>query len=486
MGKNTNKKASVKSIKKNNLNKYLIGGIFSVILVLGLVFYFFLIPKINLIGGSYIVIEYPNKYVEKGYKANISGKDISNKVWLTGNVDDSTVGIYEVKYKIRKNMFVITKVRTVEIRDSVKPEIELEGAKQLELCPLEKYIEEGYSAFDNYDGDISSKVTIEQREEEIVYRVKDSSNNEAIVKRLVARIDDQKPKIDIKSDKNIYVLFGENFIYPDFSAIDNCDGDITEKVAVSGEVDADNYGEYELKYKVFDTKGNVSEEIIMVHVVDKIEPQPPIKGAIYLTFDDGPSNSITPKLLDILKEKEVKATFFVINGHSELDYLIKREYDEGHAIALHSLTHNYARIYASDEAFFNDLKGISDRVYNIIGRRVKITRFPGGSSNTVSRNYNRGIMTRLTKALLEQGYHYFDWNVSSGDAGGARTKGDVYRNVVNNLSLNQANVVLFHDYENNYKTLDAISDIIDYGKANGYQFLTIDMSTAMVRHGVNN
>ena len=118
--------------------------------------------------------------------------------------------------------------------------------------------------------------------------------------------------------------------------------------------------------------------------------------------------------------------------------------------------------------------------------KSNIIRFPGGGSNTVSRNYSKGIMSILTKEVLNRGYHYFDWNVSSNDAGGAKTSEEVYNNVVKNLSKNRANVVLMHDFENNYKTLNAISDIIDYGKANGYQFLAIDMSTSMVRHSVNN
>jgi len=122
----------------------------------------------------------------------------------------------------------------------------------------------------------------------------------------------------------------------------------------------------------------------------------------------------------------------------------------------------------------------------ITGIESKIMRFPGGSSNTVSKSYSKGIMTYLSNEVLNRGYHYFDWNVSSLDAGGAKTKEQVYKNVVNNLKFNRANIVLMHDFENNYKTLNALSDIIDYGLANGYEFLSIDMTTPLVRHGVNN
>ncbi len=95
-------------------------------------------------------------------------------------------------------------------------------------------------------------------------------------------------------------------------------------------------------------------------------------------------------------------------------------------------------------------------------------------------------MTSLSKEVLNRGYHYFDWNVSSGDAGGANTKQKVYSNVVNGLRYNRSNVVLMHDFEGNYKTLNALADIIDYGLKNNYKFETITMDTPMVTHKPNN
>ena len=205
---------------------------------------------------------------------------------------------------------------------------------------------------------------------------------------------------------------------------------------------------------------------------------------IYLTFDDGPSSSITPELLDILKEENVKATFFVLNHGSNLDYLIKREYDEGHTVALHGSSHNYKQIYSSTDAFFNDLSIIQNKVESITGEKPMIIRFPGGSSNTVSR-FNPGIMSILTKEVNMKGYHYFDWNVGSGDAGEAHTPDEVYNNVIKNLG-NKNNVVLMHDYAGNYKTLNAIKRIIRYGKNNGYTFERITMNTPEIHHRVAN
>ena len=95
-------------------------------------------------------------------------------------------------------------------------------------------------------------------------------------------------------------------------------------------------------------------------------------------------------------------------------------------------------------------------------------------------------MSTLSNEVLSRGYHYFDWNVDCGDAGGARTSDTVYKNVVNNLSHNKTNVVLMHDFNNNYITVNALRNIIDYGLNNGYTFASIDMETPMVTHRILN
>ena len=201
-----------------------------------------------------------------------------------------------------------------------------------------------------------------------------------------------------------------------------------------------------------------------------------------MTFDDGPNEGTTNVILDVLKSEGVKATFFVTcNGP---DYLIKRIYDEGHTVALHTCTHNYANIYSSVDNYFADLNRISTRVKNITGYDAKIIRFPGGSSNTVSRNYQIGIMSTLTGMVLDKGYRYFDWNVDSMDASSSRSASDVYYNVVGSLSHSRSNVVLMHDIKQ--MTKDAIYDIINYGKNNGYSFARLEPDTYMIRHGVNN
>lgn len=473
--------------KKSSKSKSKIILICFVLLIILLIFIFiFFVPKIELFGSSYVKVEYGDLYKEAGYVAKYRGTDITDKVWIEGKINEEKIGIYNIKYKVRKNRIVVTKERKVEIVDTVAPVVTLLGDSSVNVCPNKEYIEDGYTAVDNYDGDLSNSVEVKVNDKDILYSVQDSSGNYVSVKRSIIKADETMPVITLKGGNNNYIVVGTKYVDPGYTAYDDCDGDLTNNVSIVGNVNYEKVGVYELTYSVKDSSGNFTSIIRKVTVTNKITTNAAKKGTIYLTFDDGPSGTITSKLLDILKEKNVKATFFVINHSNNLDYLIKREYDEGHTVALHSMTHSYPTIYSSVEAYFNDLNLISNKVYSLTGEKSMIIRFPGGSSNTISRNYSKGIMRTLTNEVLNRGYHYFDWNVSSGDAGGAKNSSDVYNNVVKNLSKNRANIVLMHDFENNYKTLNAISDIIDYGKANGYEFLSIDMSTSMVRHSVNN
>lgn len=210
------------------------------------------------------------------------------------------------------------------------------------------------------------------------------------------------------------------------------------------------------------------------------------KSVIYLTFDDGPSLTSTPKVLDILKKNGVNATFFVINYDKNGEKLIMRVHEEGNAIAIHGYSHDYGAIYSSEKAYMNNVTKLQDKLYNTLGYRVWVTRFPGGSSNLVSRHYKYGIMTKLVKEVDKKGFAYFDWNVSSGDAGGSINSDQVFRSVTGGLKKNRDNVVLMHDFSNNTKTIGALDAIIKYGKAHGYTFKTISTSTNEVHHGVQN
>lgn len=481
---NKNKKNN-KKIKKTLL--IILVSFVSILIIVGGCFIFF-IPNVKLLGSRIVTIKLNEEYKENGVSITYQGRDISKEVKIDSNVNNTKVGTYEVIYNIKKWPFEIEKKRTVKVIDDIIPEIILEGSNEVTICPSKKFEEIGFIATDNYDGDITDKVEIIEEEDKITYIVRDSSGNSFTTSRTFIRKDIEKPQISLKGSSVLYIEKGGVYNEPGYTASDNCEGDMTSVVVVDNNINTSNPGTHKITYNAIDKAGNETSVTRTVYVTyPKVSAPSGIykNSMIYLTFDDGPSN-VTGAILDVLKTKNVKATFFVINNSDSLNYLIKRAHDEGHTVALHTSSHKYDLVYSSVDNYFNDLYKISNKVKNITGVESKIIRFPGGGSNLVSRQYSSGIMSVLTNEVLARGYHYFDWNVDCEDAGGARNSTDVYKNVVNHLSHNQTNVVLMHDFANNYKTLDALDDIIDYGIANGYTFAAIDMNTPLVRHRVNN
>lgn len=440
-------------------------------------------PHIKLKGTNPTRVTYPNSYKEQGVTTPKYQKNLLSKVKIKNNIDETKLGEYQVTYTYPYLIFKLKKTRNVIIIDKTAPQITLQGNAETTVCPTQTYKEEGYTALDNYDGDITSKVKRNEEEGYITYTVKDTSKNKTTIKRKLIYEDKQPPLLALQGPTTIYLKQGTTYKEKGYTASDNCDGDLTNNVKVEGTINTNQEGINKLTYTVKDKAGN---ERAMQRTIIVTSNKQESRGVIYLTFDDGPSYTTTPKVLEILKEENIKATFFVIGTSPSFNEYVKREYNEGHTIALHSNTHNYSTVYSSPSAYWADLTQIQNKVNNIIGIKPTIIRFPGGSSNTVSRRYYNGIMTILTKEVTNNGYHYFDWNVLSGDAGDVSSSAEVYNNVTSALSHNRANVVLMHDFENNNYTLGALKDIIKYAKANGYIFDKITENTKEVHHQVNN
>ncbi|MCR4802232.1 MAG: polysaccharide deacetylase [Lachnospiraceae bacterium] len=214
--------------------------------------------------------------------------------------------------------------------------------------------------------------------------------------------------------------------------------------------------------------------------IPEVEDQTLIEGKkVYLTFDDGPSQN-TEQILDILKENDVKATFFVI-GHTDehsLD-MYKRIVDEGHTLAMHSYSHQYAKIYKSVKAFAKDMNSLSDLLYTVTGERTHFIRFPGGSSNTVS----AGDMTDFIRYANRAGYVYFDWNTINGDATGQNlTDNEMINNVMSNVNIFTNSVVLMHDCAGKEQTVKTLPKIINKLKKKHVTMLPINDTTPLVQH----
>ena len=183
-------------------------------------------------------------------------------------------------------------------------------------------------------------------------------------------------------------------------------------------LDTSKEGTYEVTYVAKDSSGNKITVKRKVNVIKKIgSDKQSNEKVVYLTFDDGPSEN-TKKIMDILAKYDAKATFFVTGRNQDYNYLIKDAYNAGHTIALHTYSHEYSTVYASVDAYFDDLNKVGQMVKKEIGFVPHYIRFPGGSSNTVSRRYCQGIMSTLTKEVVEKGYQYYDWNGDSTDASG--------------------------------------------------------------------
>ena len=180
---------------------------------------------------------------------------------------------------------------------------------------------------------------------------------------------------------------------------------------------------------------------------------------VYLTFDDGPSVN-TGQILDILKEYNVKATFFVIrrDGRNN-EKLYRRIVDEGHTLGMHSNTHEYSVVYGSTEAFKEDTASLQDFLYLVTGVESKYYRFPGGSSNRVSRI----DMKVFASELHDMGIEYYDWNVSAGDAVIPRPDSNtVYSNVISGIMHHDSSLVLLHDTASKKSTVAALPKILEY------------------------
>lgn len=435
---------------------------------------YFLTIHISFENIENVVINVFENYEDELPKACL--KDIFNncikKIEVTslGTVDTNKIGTYEITY-IAKNKQI---KKIISVLDTEKPVITIKD-EEIIACPNTSDINISYTVSDNYTQDLKVNKII--KDNNLILEAIDSSENKTTIIREINFLDNEKPKINLKGEKTIYLIKGEKYKEPGYEATDNCIKNMTEKVKVTNNININKVGKYEINYEASDG----FNKTVVNRIVYVYEKKPDISigdKVIYLTFDDGPS-VYTKELLNILKEYNVKATFFV-TGNGNREY-IKKAYNEGHSIGIHTYSHVYKNVYASEEAYFNDLEKVQKIIKEQTGEESRLVRFPGGSSNTVSR-FNKGIMTRLSKELERRGYKYFDWNVSSSDT--VKSNSDDIANTVIRRLKKGNNVVLQHDTK--YYSVKAVRKIIEYGLANGYTFAKLDVTSPTVHHGINN
>ncbi len=444
-------------------------------------------PIVKLNGEEVISVNVFDEYNDEGSKLLYDGTEVKSNLYelnVDNNVDTKIIGEYEVAYKYTFRKKEYKNVRKVNVIDTDKPTIKVASDTVYKYNTI--YSKIYYTAKDNYDGDLTKSVSVDYKDTEVILTVKDSSDNEESLILPVKEVEVEPLTLKLNGSPVYYIETNGSYNEKGVTVYDGNKEYKDYEVTTSSDVDLSKEGTYEIIYTV-DYYGVKTSIFRTIHVYNKLETPTREKAevgekVVYLTFDDGPG-IYTEEFLKILDEYDAKATFFVtdqFNG-KYLD-LIKEEYNRGHKIAVHTDTHKYS-IYASPEDYVNDFNNMNNKIENLIGEKTNLFRFPGGSSNTISRSYCNGIMKYLANLMESNGYVYFDWNVDSTDGAGSGTE-KIINNVLNGVRKNNESVVLMHDIHKS--TLNALPTILETLKNEGYEFRTLDEHSMTAHHGINN
>lgn len=411
-------------------------------------------------------------HVKKGKKILTKNK---YKVNIKSNVDTSKIGKYKVKYSIKVNGKKYDLNREVDVVDTTSPEIVLSATEvERDYCTKKDKVPITYTVTDNFDQDINDKVIIEEKDDKLIYKVSDFSGNTTEKEVVINYGEKPSNKFTLNGKSKVRVIVNKEYKEQGASYTDGCGNKIDAKITISGNVDTNVEGTYTLTYKV-DGMDSINRTVVVTHYDPK---------NIYLTFDDGPG-AYTRKVLSELDKYGVKSTFFVTNQFPGYQNLIKEEHDKGHKIAVHTYSHKYEEVYTSVDDYINDFNKMNEIINEKTGSYSKLFRFPGGSSNTVSRKYKAGVVTEIANEMTNRGYIYVDWNLSSGDADGKSTSEKIISNVVDRVdSCNYNCVILFHDYKKT--TANAIGPILEELTSRGYTFSTLDENSPTVHFKIAN
>ncbi len=488
--------------KKRKASRVIMAVLLPLIGAIAILFsvYYFSPIELILSGNDDMTVSFGGKFEDPGCSSRFLGFDLGGYLDFETDVDTGACGEYCAGYSVTLPLKRAEVKRRITVVDDESPFITLNGEGSVTVF-TPTYEDPGCSAFDACDGDITESVTVTTDyvsgvagDFTFIYGVTDSQGNSAEAKRRVSVRDAEAPVLTLNGGGGAIISAWDGFNEPGYSAYDDFDGDVTSKVTVTGVPDTSVTGVFDVTYSVTDVAGNTASAVRTVTVIARSATVPgQVNGGgvvtdstVYLTFDDGPSGNVTPRVLDILKQNNVKATFFLIGYSDDKKPIISRMIDEGHTVAIHGYSHDYATVYSSPAAFSNNIEKLHEKLIADFGYNTNILRFPGGTSATVCNRYCPGIMWQIVPMVTEQGYVYFDWNISSGDAaGGAVSAATIAANVKGSLRHNRTNVVLMHDAAAKSTTADAIQDIINYANNNGYSFAALSSYTTPVRHNIH-
>ena len=444
--------------------------------------------RFRLVGPAEITVPYGQSFTDPGRSAITVGDlfgpgSLELPVETEGEVDTRKLGDYELTYTARFLLSTYTAKRLVHVADLTPPTITLQSVEGYAPSWFTGYEEEGFLAWDDVDGDVTDRVERTDFGDKIQYLVTDAAGNTAVAFR-EPDYSLGKPELTLLGEETMTISARTDFSDPGFRCVDDQGRDMSEYVQVSGKVTPYRAGEYTIDYSITNDAGDQvkATRTVIVEPVQVPETVQPDEKTIYLTFDDGPG-PYTDQLLDLLAAYDVKVTFFVTCLNPDYEDCVGRAYREGHTIGVHSASHNYYRIYASEQAFFDDFNTAEEMIYRQTGSYTRLFRFPGGSSNTVS-SFNPGVMSRLARDMQDMGYQYFDWNVTSGDAGDTTVTSVVGDNIIDGCTGRKASVVLQHDIKD--YSVAAVERVIIWGLRNGYTFRALDLSSPTAHHRIAN
>ena len=276
------------------MNKYLtkkniiLSSIILVMLVMVVLLIFFnpfIYFRVN--GNKIITVDVNSNYSLPPVKAYIFNNNITDKIEKKDNVNIKKIGKYKVNYKVKYLLTTKELTIIVNVVDRELPNIVLNGEENITICPNKEYEEEGYSASDNYDGDITDKVEIINNDTYLEYIVKDSSNNKFSIKRNIVKEDKESPTITLNGNSKYKISLGSKYSEKGYSAIDNCDGDISSSVEVTSNLNVNKIGNYEITYKVKDGSGNEVAATRKIEVVDNTKSNDYVNIVIGPTYING-------------------------------------------------------------------------------------------------------------------------------------------------------------------------------------------------------
>ncbi len=360
-----------------NKRNILLAILFIEILLIAFVLYIynpFLQLRLN--GSEIVKINIGSEYIDQGAKASYFKDDLTSKIKIEGKVDTDKLGEYTLKYILKRGDTVREVSRKVIVADLASPEITLVGNNEVVLCGKE-YVEDGYKAIDNIDGDITNKVETKKESNRIIYSVTDNSGNKKEVVRVLIPGDNVNPVITLK--KSDILTFEENSEYKEFgaTATDNCDGDISSKIEIISNVDTSKHEIFEVIYKVKDSNGNegIAKRKVKIYNHDDLN-----KG--YKEIIEGPT--YIKNILIVNKKYSVPKNFKADNQGAlkALKELQNAAKEAGHSMPLKS---GY-RDYNYQKALYEKYKNKNGIEYADI-----ISAHPGHSEHQTGLAFDVGI-----------------------------------------------------------------------------------------------